>query len=139
MYKRVLTLIIFSLTLSGTAYATGKVKTESSTVTNEPSKSVIESKQPEHLKRTREKIPHSADNTTPSQTQTQDKPSSVITEKKSVVREKSQKKTNHPTTPSVSKNPGDATARCHDGSFSFSKQHSGTCSRHGGVEQWLNE
>lgn len=32
-----------------------------------------------------------------------------------------------------------ATARCKDGSFSHSKQHSGSCSRHGGVAQWLAE
>ncbi|MEH4990137.1 DUF3761 domain-containing protein [Enterobacter asburiae] len=32
-----------------------------------------------------------------------------------------------------------ATARCKDGSFSHSKQHSGSCSRHGGVAQWLSE
>lgn len=32
-----------------------------------------------------------------------------------------------------------ATARCKDGSLSHSKQHSGSCSRHGGVAQWLTE
>lgn len=32
-----------------------------------------------------------------------------------------------------------ANARCKDGSFSHSKQHSGSCSRHGGVAQWLAE
>lgn len=32
-----------------------------------------------------------------------------------------------------------ATARCQDGTFSHSKQHSGSCSRHGGVAQWLVE
>ncbi|MFZ4219386.1 DUF3761 domain-containing protein [Enterobacter ludwigii] len=32
-----------------------------------------------------------------------------------------------------------ATARCKDGSFSHSRQHSGSCSRHGGVAQWLAE
>jgi hypothetical protein len=30
-----------------------------------------------------------------------------------------------------------ATARCKDGSYSHAKTHSGACSRHGGVEQWL--
>lgn len=34
---------------------------------------------------------------------------------------------------------GGATARCQDGTLSHSKQHSGACSRHGGVAQWLNE
>jgi Protein of unknown function (DUF3761) len=28
------------------------------------------------------------------------------------------------------------TAICNDGSHSFSKHHSGTCSHHGGVAQW---
>ncbi|MFP2827389.1 DUF3761 domain-containing protein [Citrobacter braakii] len=34
---------------------------------------------------------------------------------------------------------GGATARCQDGTLSHSKQHSGACSRHGGVTQWLSE
>ncbi|RFU43987.1 DUF3761 domain-containing protein [Paraburkholderia sp. DHOC27] len=33
--------------------------------------------------------------------------------------------------------PEGATARCRDGSYSFSRHHSGTCSRHGGVAAWL--
>ncbi len=33
--------------------------------------------------------------------------------------------------------PTGATARCRDGTYSFSKHHSGTCSRHGGVAMWL--
>ncbi len=32
--------------------------------------------------------------------------------------------------------PANATARCKDGTYSYSKQHSGTCSRHGGVAEW---
>jgi len=32
--------------------------------------------------------------------------------------------------------PGNATAKCADGSFSFSQHHRGTCSRHGGVVSW---
>jgi hypothetical protein len=32
---------------------------------------------------------------------------------------------------------GQPTARCKDGSMSYSKQHSGSCSHHGGVAQWL--
>ena len=47
-----------------------------------------------------------------------------------------------PATPSPSaassKAPSGATARCKDGTFSHSKQHSGTCSNHGGVEEWLD-
>ena len=33
--------------------------------------------------------------------------------------------------------PTGATAKCKDGSFSMSKHHSGSCSRHGGVAQFL--
>jgi len=33
--------------------------------------------------------------------------------------------------------PSDATAKCADGTYSFSKHHRGTCSHHGGVSQWL--
>lgn len=33
--------------------------------------------------------------------------------------------------------PAGATARCHDGTYSFSNHHSGTCSHHGGVAAWL--
>jgi len=32
--------------------------------------------------------------------------------------------------------PGAATAKCRDGTFSESKQHSGACSHHGGVAEW---
>lgn len=30
-----------------------------------------------------------------------------------------------------------ATARCRDGTYSFSQHRSGTCSHHGGVDEWL--
>ncbi|OOG42421.1 hypothetical protein B0E51_02760 [Rhodanobacter sp. C05] len=33
--------------------------------------------------------------------------------------------------------PTGATARCRDGSYSFSQSHRGTCSHHGGVSRWL--
>jgi hypothetical protein len=36
------------------------------------------------------------------------------------------------------KAPAGATAQCGDGSYSFSRHHRGTCSRHGGVSRWLN-
>jgi hypothetical protein len=42
--------------------------------------------------------------------------------------------------PSKSKSgkvPQGATAKCRDGSYSFSKHRSGTCSRHSGVAQWM--
>jgi hypothetical protein len=32
--------------------------------------------------------------------------------------------------------PNGASARCIDGTYSFSQHHSGTCSRHGGVAEW---
>lgn len=34
--------------------------------------------------------------------------------------------------------PSGATAQCRDGTYSFSLHHSGTCSHHGGVAQWLS-
>lgn len=33
--------------------------------------------------------------------------------------------------------PAGATAKCNDGTYSFSQHHSGTCSHHGGVAEWL--
>ena len=33
--------------------------------------------------------------------------------------------------------PSGATAKCRDGTYSFSQHHRGTCSHHGGVEAWL--
>ena len=33
--------------------------------------------------------------------------------------------------------PGQATARCRDGTLSYSQHRSGSCSRHGGVAAWL--
>lgn len=38
----------------------------------------------------------------------------------------------------MTSSPEGATAKCKDGSFSKSKHHSGTCSRHGGVDSWLD-
>lgn len=35
------------------------------------------------------------------------------------------------------KAPAGATAKCGDGSYSFSESHRGTCSHHGGVAGWL--
>ncbi|BDG10835.1 DUF3761 domain-containing protein [Anaeromyxobacter paludicola] len=34
---------------------------------------------------------------------------------------------------------GPPTARCKDGSFSYAKHHTGACSRHGGVAEWLDK
>jgi hypothetical protein len=42
--------------------------------------------------------------------------------------------------PARSKNgtaPAGASAQCRDGTYSFSQHRSGTCSRHGGVANWL--
>lgn len=33
--------------------------------------------------------------------------------------------------------PAGATARCRDGTYSFSQNRRGTCSHHGGVAEWL--
>ncbi len=37
----------------------------------------------------------------------------------------------------TSKAPTGASAKCRDGTYSFSHSRRGTCSRHGGVAQWL--
>ncbi|HMK84377.1 MAG TPA: DUF3761 domain-containing protein [Steroidobacteraceae bacterium] len=34
--------------------------------------------------------------------------------------------------------PSGATAKCKDGTYSKAKSHSGACSHHGGVDQWLD-
>jgi uncharacterized protein DUF3761 len=34
--------------------------------------------------------------------------------------------------------PGKPTAKCKDGSLSYSMHHTGSCSHHGGVAQWLD-
>jgi len=34
--------------------------------------------------------------------------------------------------------PAGATAQCRDGTYSFSRNHRGTCSHHGGVARWLD-
>ncbi len=33
--------------------------------------------------------------------------------------------------------PAGASAKCRDGSYSFSRSHRGTCSHHGGVASWI--
>ncbi|MGJ3648198.1 DUF3761 domain-containing protein [Sphingomonas sp. GlSt437] len=33
--------------------------------------------------------------------------------------------------------PAGASARCRDGTWSFSESHRGSCSHHGGVDRWL--
>lgn len=38
--------------------------------------------------------------------------------------------------PKVAGGPENATAKCKDGTYSYAKQHSGACSRHGGVAEW---
>jgi hypothetical protein len=42
------------------------------------------------------------------------------------------------TPPASSVPPAGATAKCKDGTYSKSTHHSGTCSKHGGVDQWLD-
>jgi Protein of unknown function (DUF3761) len=37
-----------------------------------------------------------------------------------------------------SSSPRGATARCRDGTYSYSKHASGTCSHHGGVSRWIH-
>src|SRR5690348_3223019 len=42
-----------------------------------------------------------------------------------------------PVAAGASSPPPGATARCRDGTYSFSRHRSGTCSHHGGVATWL--
>ena len=42
-----------------------------------------------------------------------------------------------PTATASNTDPTGATAKCKDGTYSKSKHHSGTCSSHGGVAEWL--
>jgi hypothetical protein len=42
-----------------------------------------------------------------------------------------------PTTAASNTDPTGATAKCKDGTYSKSAHHSGTCSSHGGVAEWL--
>jgi hypothetical protein len=39
---------------------------------------------------------------------------------------------------SPSSNPAGATAKCRDGTYSYSAHASGTCSHHGGVGRWIH-
>ena len=39
--------------------------------------------------------------------------------------------------PGMAMAPKGATAKCKDGTYSMSQHHSGTCSHHGGVSDWL--
>lgn len=41
------------------------------------------------------------------------------------------------TTATAAGAPAGSTAKCKDGTYSKSKTHSGTCSKHGGVDTWL--
>ncbi|HTR32391.1 MAG TPA: DUF3761 domain-containing protein [Gaiellaceae bacterium] len=38
----------------------------------------------------------------------------------------------------AAKTPAGATAKCRDGTYSFSEHASGTCSHHGGVARWIH-
>jgi hypothetical protein len=42
-----------------------------------------------------------------------------------------------PTATASNTDPTGATAKCKDGTYSKSQHHSGTCSSHGGVAEWL--
>jgi len=48
------------------------------------------------------------------------------------------KSTAAPTKSTGNTDPTGATAKCKDGTYSKSTHHSGTCSKHGGVDQWLD-
>jgi len=41
--------------------------------------------------------------------------------------------------PAAAKSSAKAEVTCNDGTISYSAHHSGACSSHGGVDQWLNK
>jgi hypothetical protein len=45
--------------------------------------------------------------------------------------------TSAPTATASNTDPTGATAKCKDGTYSKSQHHTGTCSHHGGVAEWL--
>lgn len=49
---------------------------------------------------------------------------------------KSGQEVHSPSASASGKIPASASAKCRDGTYSFSQHHSGTCSRHGGVAEW---
>ncbi|WP_432705998.1 DUF3761 domain-containing protein [Actinoallomurus iriomotensis] len=44
--------------------------------------------------------------------------------------------THRASAPKAPSHPSGATARCNDGTYSYSQHHQGTCSHHGGVAVW---
>lgn len=71
-------------------------------------------------------------------------PQEVVTSKPAVTKQQSSEETytnsvgNTVKSPTYSDTvPAGATAKCKDGTYSFSKSRSGTCSRHGGVASFL--
>ncbi len=59
-------------------------------------------------------------------------PEIVARSPKQIRSEHSERSTSSPSVPAG------ATARCRDGTYSYSQHHRGTCSHHGGVAEWLN-
>lgn len=43
-----------------------------------------------------------------------------------------------PTPTNTPSDPANATAKCKDGTYSYSQHAAGTCSGHGGVDYWIN-
>jgi hypothetical protein len=43
-----------------------------------------------------------------------------------------------PAAPAAGSTPAGATGKCKDGTYTHSKTHSGACSHHGGVANWIN-
>jgi hypothetical protein len=64
-----------------------------------------------------------------------DQPSQATRTKPSGYNPKGELNTPAPAKPA----PGAATARCKDGTMSYATHHSGACSSHGGVAQWLDQ
>ena len=71
------------------------------------------------------------------QTKTQGQPDEAALDNHKHYTNKSGATVHSPAKSKDGKVPSGATARCGDGSYSFSQNHRGTCSHHGGVSDWL--
>ncbi|WP_395826399.1 DUF3761 domain-containing protein [Collimonas sp.] len=82
-------------------------------------------------------VTHATAKKPPSGTYTQVEPNEADLTSHGHYSNKSGQVVHSPSQSKTGKAPATASAQCRDGSYSFSKHRSGTCSRHGGVAEWL--